>query len=139
MGKADKALKQTLESYKISQNKLATTLNMKRPVVNRWFHSQVDPTAETVIEIVKALEKINPKASQEFVKLYLGEWIQKPTQIQTVLTQPRMLPASDKVDVSALSRLFANTTNSYKYLFFISVLDILKRRQFEILSPISFA
>ncbi|MDY7008360.1 MAG: HNH endonuclease domain-containing protein [Cyanobacteriota bacterium] len=136
MGKAGEALKQTLESYKISQNQLATTLNAKRPVVNRWFHSQVDPTAETVIEIVKALENINPEASQEFVKLYLGEWIQKPTQ--TVLTQPRMLPVSDKVDVSALSRLFANTTNSYKYLFFISVLDILKRRQFEVLSPISF-
>lgn len=137
MGKAGEALKQTLESYKISQNQLATTLSAKRPVVNRWFHSQVDPTAETVIEIVKALENINPEASQKFVKLYLGEWIQKPTQ--TVLTQPRMLPASNKVDVSALSRLFANTTNSYKYLFFISILDILKRRQFEILSPISFA
>ncbi|MGK7920426.1 MAG: hypothetical protein AB4080_10530 [Trichodesmium sp.] len=51
----------------------------------------------------------------------------------------KMLPVSDKVDISALSRLFANTTNSYKYLFFISLLDILKRRQFEILSPISFA
>ncbi len=136
MGKAGEALKQTLESYKISQNQLATTLSTKRPVVNRWFHSQVDPTAETVVEIVKALQNINPQASQEFVRLYLGDWIVGAAQ--TVLTQPRKLPDSDKVDVSALSRLFANKTTSYKYLCFISLLDILRRRHFEVLSPISF-
>ncbi|MEA5499191.1 HNH endonuclease domain-containing protein [Limnoraphis robusta Tam1] len=136
MGKAGEALKQTLESYKISQNQLATALNAKRPVINRWFHSQVDPTAETVVDILKALQNINPEASQEFVKLYLGDWIIEPKP--SVLVQPTELPSSDQVDVSALSRLFADTTNSYKYLFFISLLDILKRRLFEVLSPISF-
>jgi HNH endonuclease len=48
------------------------------------------------------------------------------------------LPNSDTLDISALSRLFAKTTTSYKYLYFISLLDILKHRQFEVLSPISF-
>lgn len=136
MGKAGEALKQTLESYKISQNQLATALNAKRPVINRWFHSQVDPTAETVVDILKALQNINPEASQEFVKLYLGDWIIEPKP--SVLVQPTELPSSDQVDVAALSGLFAKTTTSYKYLFFISLLDILRKRQFEILSPISF-
>ncbi|MBM0742715.1 hypothetical protein JOY44_14050 [Phormidium sp. CLA17] len=48
------------------------------------------------------------------------------------------LPQSKDLDVAALSRLFSDTTTSYKYLFFISLLDILKRRQFDVLSPISF-
>jgi hypothetical protein len=48
------------------------------------------------------------------------------------------LPNSDTLNISALSRLFAETTTSYKYLYFISLLDILNRRQFEVLSPISF-
>ncbi len=48
------------------------------------------------------------------------------------------LPGSDQVNVAALSRLFADTTNSYKYLFFLSLLDILNRRQFEVRLPISF-
>lgn len=48
------------------------------------------------------------------------------------------LPQSEEVNVSTLSRLFQKKTNSYKYLFFISLLDILKRRQFDIYSPISF-
>ncbi|KOP25471.1 hypothetical protein AMR41_17570 [Hapalosiphon sp. MRB220] len=48
------------------------------------------------------------------------------------------LPLSEKVDVSVLSQIFNNTTNSYKYLYFLSLLDILKRRNFDTLSPISF-
>ena len=50
----------------------------------------------------------------------------------------RKLPNSGQVNVSALARLFYNTTNSYKYLFFLSILDILERRQFEFELPISF-
>ena len=48
------------------------------------------------------------------------------------------LPYSSKLDIAALSRLFANTTNSYKYVFFISYLDILRRRGFTAREPISF-
>jgi hypothetical protein len=48
------------------------------------------------------------------------------------------LPESDEVNVAALSRLFEDTTTSYKYLFFTSLLDILRRRQFEVLLSISF-
>ena len=48
------------------------------------------------------------------------------------------LPNSDGLNISALSRLFESTTNSYKYLYFLSLLDILKRESFDIVSPISF-
>jgi hypothetical protein len=52
--------------------------------------------------------------------------------------KPNNLPNSDKLNISALSRLFADKTTSYKYLFFISLLDILKQRNFKVLFPISF-
>lgn len=48
------------------------------------------------------------------------------------------LPSSDDLNISALSRLFNNTTNSYKFVFFLSILDILARRNFEVRQPISF-
>ncbi|MBD2576514.1 HNH endonuclease domain-containing protein [Oscillatoria sp. FACHB-1406] len=48
------------------------------------------------------------------------------------------LPESEQIDVSALARIFTNTTTSYKYLFFLSVLDILKRRNFTVSCPINF-
>lgn len=42
-----------------------------------------------------------------------------------------ILPQIDELNIAALSRLFSNTTNSYKYLFFLSLLDILKSQHFE--------
>lgn len=48
------------------------------------------------------------------------------------------LPKSDQVDIDALSNIFAKTTTSYKYLFFLSLLEILKQRDFEVLYSISF-
>jgi transcriptional regulator with XRE-family HTH domain len=73
MGKAGKALRQVLEQYEISQNKLAVILGVQRYVVYRWFHEQVDPNGETIAEITKALNQINPDAAREFVQLYLGD------------------------------------------------------------------
>lgn len=43
----------------------------------------------------------------------------------------KQLPPSPHVDVRALSRLFSNTTNSYKYLFFLALLDSLERTAFK--------
>ncbi len=42
------------------------------------------------------------------------------------------LPDSDRLDISALSGLFRHTTNSYKYLFFLSLLTLIKERNFDI-------
>ncbi|BAQ67042.1 HNH endonuclease domain-containing protein [Geminocystis sp. NIES-3709] len=41
------------------------------------------------------------------------------------------LPESDHLNISALSQLFDATTNSYKYLFFNALLDILARKLFD--------
>ncbi|HBB35585.1 MAG TPA: hypothetical protein DDZ80_02160 [Cyanobacteria bacterium UBA8803] len=137
MGQAGKALRQVLETYGINQSSLATALGVDRPVVFRWFHEQTDPTAETVASIVRVLREMNPTAAKEFIRLYLVDLTQDG-EMDLVATPVQELPKSDTVDVSVLSRLFKKTTNSYKYLFFISLLDILERRQFEALSPISF-
>lgn len=40
-------------------------------------------------------------------------------------------PASDDLNIAGLSRVFEDTTNSYKYIFFLSMLDVLKRRGFD--------
>ncbi|HAA31017.1 MAG TPA: XRE family transcriptional regulator [Cyanobacteria bacterium UBA8553] len=76
MGKAGKALKQALETYGISQNKLAVALGVKPYVVFRWFHEQTDPSAETAVDIAKALQSINPAAADEYVRLYMGDFLQ---------------------------------------------------------------
>lgn len=132
MGKAGDSLKQALGDYGISQSKLAEALGVERPIVFRWFHGQTDPTAETVVMIVDALRDLNAQAADAFISLYLGS----PSQMS--VTPAQTLPESEQVNISALAGLFANTTNSYKYLFFMSLLDILYRRQFDVLSPISF-
>lgn len=54
------------------------------------------------------------------------------TEDISYLSASGQLPNSSLVNVSALTRLFSDTTNSYKYLFFLSLLDILRRNHFEI-------
>ena len=76
MGRASQALRQVLEAYDISQNSLAVAMGVKRGSVNRWFHDKRDPTAETVVEIIKALRDISPEAAEKFVELYVGELLQ---------------------------------------------------------------
>lgn len=137
MGKAGQALRQVLQANKISQSRLATALGVERPIVFRWFHEQTDPTAETVVRIVEALRELKPSAARSFIHLYLEDESSSLSNTAP-LTTGKNLPESEHLNIAALSRLFSNTTNSYKYLFFLSLLDIVNRRRFEMLSPISF-
>jgi transcriptional regulator with XRE-family HTH domain len=73
MGKAGEALRQVLQTYGISQNQLAVTMGIGRSTVHYWYQNTQDPSAETVLEIRKALRKIDPVAAQEFIRLYLGD------------------------------------------------------------------
>ncbi|MBE9241567.1 HNH endonuclease domain-containing protein [Synechocystis salina] len=134
MGKAGQALKETLELHNISQNRLAIALGVERPIVFRWFHEQIDPTGETIHQITTALETLDPDAASSFVDFYLGNFAQNCSSG----ISPQSLPESKRVNVSSLAQLFNKTTNSYKYLFFLSLLDILKRRKSDVTSPISF-
>ncbi|PSB06400.1 XRE family transcriptional regulator [filamentous cyanobacterium CCP1] len=77
MGRAGKALRQVLQTYGISQNKLAVALKVRPSVVFRWFHEQVDPNGETIVEIVLALKAMNPDAAEAFIRSYLGELMQE--------------------------------------------------------------
>ena len=71
MGRAGQALKETLATYDISQNKLAITMGMERTVIYRWVHELVDPTGETIVEIVRGLNALDPDAAKAFIALYL--------------------------------------------------------------------
>jgi transcriptional regulator with XRE-family HTH domain len=73
MGRAGKALRQVLENHGITQNRLAVVMGITRSSVHRWVYEIGDPVADAVIEIRDALQKINPEAAQEFIRLYLGE------------------------------------------------------------------
>ncbi len=137
MSKANDALRQTIEKHNISQSQLAEIMGIEGAIVSNWYHSQVDPRAETVAEIVRALKRIGTKVAEDFIRFYLDLPTQ-PGQDYLVCMAGSELPASEVVDVSTLSGLFTQTTNSYKYLFFISLLDILKRQKFNVLSPIGF-
>jgi DNA-binding XRE family transcriptional regulator len=72
MGRANQALKQVLEIYGISQNKLAVALGIDRSAVFKWVHDQREPSSETIVEITQVLKTLNPLAAKEFVRLYLG-------------------------------------------------------------------
>jgi hypothetical protein len=54
------------------------------------------------------------------------------------LFDSEQLPQSDQVDVEAFSQIFSKTTTSYKYLFLLSLLELLKQKEFEVLAAISF-
>ncbi|MBD2108342.1 helix-turn-helix transcriptional regulator [Nodosilinea sp. FACHB-13] len=73
MGRAGSALRQVLEIYGISQNKLAVTMGTDRANVNRWVKELRDPSGEIIFEIKKALMQLNKEAADEFVRIYLGE------------------------------------------------------------------
>jgi transcriptional regulator with XRE-family HTH domain len=73
MGKAGKALRQVLETYGISQNRLAVVMGVNRATVNQWFNETRDPLAESIPDIVHGLEQLNATAAKEFVVLYLGQ------------------------------------------------------------------
>ena len=74
MGRASQALRKVLETYEISQNRLAVAMNISRANVGRWFHG-LDPSAENIAEITQALNQINPAAAKDFVQEYLGNLI----------------------------------------------------------------
>lgn len=73
MGKAGRALREVMQQYGINQNKLATTMGVGRSKIHYWFNETQDPVAESVADIVLALEKINRQAARDFVRLYLGD------------------------------------------------------------------
>lgn len=50
---------------------------------------------------------------------------------------PYNLPNSERLDIATFSTLLDDTTNSYKFLFFLSLLDILSNRLFKVDLPIS--
>lgn len=72
MGKAGKALKQVLKTYGISQNRLAVAMGISRTTVNQWFNETRDPLAESIPDIVAALEALDAEAAKDFVALYLN-------------------------------------------------------------------
>lgn len=55
-----------------------------------------------------------------------------------MFSQSLHLPNSQSLNIAGFSRLFADTTTSYKYLLFIALLDILQRRKFDQNTSISF-
>ncbi len=73
MGKANQVLQHVLEKHDISQYSVAKTLSVERTNVYWWVHEIRDPTAETLLDIAKALKSLSHEATEEFVQLYLGE------------------------------------------------------------------
>ena len=43
----------------------------------------------------------------------------------------KALPQSEQLNIAAFSKLFTHTANSYKYLFFLALLNVLNQRQFD--------
>ena len=76
MRKAGKALRQVLEAYGISQNKLAVAMGTGRSSINRWVNENRDPAGDAILEIRRGLQKIDPAAAAEFIRLYLDDSVE---------------------------------------------------------------
>jgi hypothetical protein len=76
MGRAGCALKQVLETYSISQNKIAVALATDRSAVFKWVHNQREPSSAAIVGITQVLYQLNPLAARDFVRLYLGVLIE---------------------------------------------------------------
>lgn len=77
MGKAGKVLKTVMQSYGISQGKLAAAMGIGASNVYRWANEIRDPGSETVMKILDALEKLDPDAATEFRKLYMSNELEE--------------------------------------------------------------
>jgi plasmid maintenance system antidote protein VapI len=73
MSRAGVALKKVLDTYSISQYKLATAMGISRSNIHRWINDAGDPAGDSILDIRKALQEINPAAAEEFIQLYLSE------------------------------------------------------------------
>ncbi len=72
MGKAGYVLKQVLEQYGITQYRLAANLGIDRTSVYRWCNGKIDPTGDTILEIVRVLKMMSPEAAEAFVNQYIS-------------------------------------------------------------------
>lgn len=72
MARAGKALRQVLETYEITQNRLAVAMGVGRSNIHRWINEIRDPSAESVLDIRDALRTIDPNAAEKFIDLYLN-------------------------------------------------------------------
>jgi len=73
MGKAGYTLKQVLEKYGITQYRFAATMGIERTSVSRWCNGKIDPTGDSILEIVRTLKALNEDAANEFVREYLNK------------------------------------------------------------------
>ena len=70
MGRAGTALRQVLETYGITQNRLAVVMGIGRSNVHRWVNETADPVGDAILDIRNALETIDPEAAKAFTLLY---------------------------------------------------------------------
>lgn len=71
MGRAGKALKCVLQEHGISQNRLAVTMGVARSTVNQWVNEVSDPLADSIPDIINALDVLEPAAAQIFLQMYI--------------------------------------------------------------------
>ena len=128
MTKASTALQSILTTYPITPSQLTTALQIPTPTFTAWLQGYIDPPVDRLAALISALHRLNPQAAEDFIQRYLED-ANSPIF-------PPSLPPSQSLNIAALARLFNDTTNSYKYLFFLSLLDILRRHQFQIAAPI---
>lgn len=109
MGKASQALRSVLETYGITQNKLAVVMGISRANVGRWFHG-LDPSAENIVEITNALSQLNPNAAKEFAQLYLGKVLNTEKNSSETQT-PNLVDKSNAKKAGQALRLTLETHN----------------------------
>ncbi len=48
-------------------------MSVERNNVYRWVNEKRDPTAEKVVEVVRALKTLNPETARVMIQYYIGD------------------------------------------------------------------
>ncbi|GAB4352274.1 MAG: hypothetical protein Fur0042_20740 [Cyanophyceae cyanobacterium] len=125
MGKASEGLKHALDRYGISRNQLAVAMGVNRSTVSHWYAGSRDPMAESIPQIVTALETLHPEAGHEFLRIYLGRSLDSLMPDAADQAEAKQMAGALQVGRSAVGR-WLETTNDPKARAVLGLIEALQ-------------
>ena len=125
MGKASDGLKNVLARYGISRNQLAIAMGVNRSTVSHWYAGSRDPMAESIPQIVHALESLHPGAGGAFLETYLARPLESLTPDAAARDEAKQMAGALQVGRSAVGR-WLETTNDPKARAVLGLIEALQ-------------
>jgi hypothetical protein len=125
MGKASDGLKHVLDCYGISRNQLAIAMGVNRSTVSHWYAGSRDPMAESIPQVVDALESLHPGAGGAFLETYLARSLDSLTPNAAAHDEAKQMAGALQVGRSAVGR-WLEATNDPKARAVLGLIEALQ-------------